>query len=164
MDVIEWLDEAMSPSDKWEPGLSRLRYAMQLLYDVAAALCNDTPVNRRDMIAVGLNRTDVVIQRLDDTGAHSEGALMPEIPPYIASAVLSNVARWAARIALESPVQPCLPDCLGLDAHNWLGVNDSGALECMDFVVCALGTAASAEAYIVATQWVSWFELYWFDD
>ena len=35
--------------------------------------------------------------------------------------------------------------------------------ECVDLVVCARGAAASAEAYIVAMQWVVWFELCWFD-
>jgi len=164
MDVIEWLDEAMSPAHEWEPGLNRLRYAMQLLYDVADALTADTPLNRRDLIVVGLNRTEVVNYRLEDAGALTADFLVPEIPPNLASAVLSNVACWAASIALESSVQPCLAECQGLDAKHWLGVNDPGVLQCGDLVVCALGAAASAEAYIVAAQWVAWFELYWFDD
>ena len=29
---------------------------------------------------------------------------------------------------------------------------------------CALDTGAVAEVYIVATQWLAWFELCWFDD
>lgn len=163
MDVIEWLDTAMSPAAEFQPGLDRLRYATQLLFDVAEALRDDTPLNRTDLIMVGINRTEVVNSRLDDAGANCVDFLLPPVPPYLAPMILTQVARWTTAIALESSVQPCRADCERMDEHNWLGLNEDGVLECVDTAHCAIGAAASAEAYVVATQWIDWFELCWFD-
>lgn len=69
-----------------------------------------------------------------------------------------------AAVAIESSVQPCRPGCVGIDEHRWLGVHDEGARGCDESEHCALAAAVSSEAFVVAGQWVAWFEFCWVED
>ena len=164
MNVIEWLDEAKASAEQWPAGIDRLNFVTRLLYAFADVVAEETPINRRDEVIVGLNRTEVVLLRLESAGAEPIERHLPDIPPRIATLVLSTIARWMADVALESVVQPCREGCVGIDEFHWLGIYDQGALGCDEAEHCALGAAVSAEAFVVACQWVVWFELCWFED